>query len=64
MPTEWQHLLVYGIVLLTLGWLAVLWWRGRKRFRRCGGSDDCGCPTGGVKRNPVIERYLKKREDK
>lgn len=57
MGTQIQDFVIYVIVV------AALWFLYRK-FRRtttktgCGG--ECGCVKEDVKRNPVIEKYIKK----
>lgn len=61
MPTDFQSLVVYIIVALTLGFVL----RGALRRRRgtaCGRS--CGCAKNEIKRDPVIERLVRQNEDR
>jgi hypothetical protein len=61
MPTDPQSLLIYAIVVLALSWLG---WRGWRRYaRRTGCGSDCGCEDG-VRRDPVIQRFLERRDRK
>jgi len=56
-----QSLIVYGVVGLTVFWLVRRWFAGRRKpGNACG--DDCGCSKDGVKRNPAIQAYLRKRK--
>lgn len=62
MPTDWQSIVVYLIVLLTLGWMI----RGsvrRRRQTRAGCGKDCGCGDG-LQRDPAIQRFIDRRNEK
>ncbi|MGF1482891.1 MAG: FeoB-associated Cys-rich membrane protein [Opitutales bacterium] len=51
MSEQLQHVIVYGIVALTVGWFAWRLW-GASRTRQKGGcGGDCGCKT--AKQAPV-----------
>lgn len=59
MPVTLQDWIVYAIVLV------VLWWLLRRfvgSLRSRGGCGDCKCGRETVRRNPVIQRYLRRRE--
>lgn len=61
MPVTVQDWIVYALVL------AVVWWllrrlAGSLRSRGGGCGGGCKCARDTVRRNPVIRRYLKKRE--
>ena len=61
MPTNLQSIIVYIIVGLTVFWFVRRWYLGRKKpGNSCG--DDCGCSKDGVRRNPAIQAYLKKKK--
>lgn len=57
MPTNPESLIIYAIVLLTLGWLTRGFWAPRKAKRACG--HDCGCTSP---RHPTIQRILDKKK--
>lgn len=62
MPVDLQHLIVYAVVLGTAGAFvyALLPKRRRAQSATCGSG--CGCDKGGLKRHPVIARWLKRRD--
>ena len=63
MPTTPEHLLIYFIVGFVLVYLVRRFWSSVKGSGKCGGGA-CGCGKGGIKRNPMIEKYIRRRDRK
>jgi len=61
MPTSFEHLLIYGIVLVVLVYLGRRLFCSMRRSGKC--SDNCSCGKGEIQRDPVITNYLKKTKD-
>lgn len=61
MPLSLEHLLIYGVVAVVLVYLVRRFWSSVRKSGKCGGGA-CACGKGGVKRNPVIEKYLRRRD--
>jgi len=60
MPVTFEHLLVYGIVLLVLLYLGRRWICSMRRGGKC--SRNCSCGKEEIRRDPVIANYLKKKD--
>jgi len=63
MPLSLEHLLIYGVVAVVLVYLGRRFRSSMRKRGGCGGGA-CGCGKGGIKRNPVIEKYLRRRDRK
>lgn len=57
MPTDFQHIVIYLIVLGALAMVVRFSLAARKRKPGCG--QNCGCE--GVKRDPSIQRFIDRR---
>ena len=61
MPLSFQHLVIYGIVLLVLLYLGRRLVCAVRQSGRC--SSRCSCGKEEIRRDPVITNYLKKTRD-
>ena len=61
MPFTFEHLIIYGIVLLVLLYLGRRLFCSLRRSGKCGRN--CSCGKGEIRRDPVIANYLKKTKD-
>jgi len=59
MPAQFQHLIIYAVVILCLLYLASQFRRRVKRKGQCG--EGCGCGKE-IRRNPAIQKYICDRE--
>jgi hypothetical protein len=60
MPLSFQHLIVYGIVLIVLFFLVRRFICSLRTSGKC--SKNCSCGKGEIRRDPVITNYLKKHD--
>lgn len=60
MPVSFEHIIIYGIVLLVLLYLGRRLTCSLRQSGKCGSN--CNCGKGEIKRNPVIANYLKKKD--
>jgi hypothetical protein len=60
MPTSFEHIVIYGIVLLVLFYLGRRLFCSLRRSGKC--SDNCTCGKGEIRRDPVITDFLKKEK--
>lgn len=61
MPISLENLLIYGIVLLVLLYLGRRLFCSMRGTGRC--SRNCSCGKEEIRRDPVIDKYLKKQKD-
>jgi hypothetical protein len=62
MPFSLEHLIVYAIVLVVLGFLIRRFVCSLRSSGKC--SRNCSCGKGEIRRDPVITNYLEKTRDK
>jgi hypothetical protein len=58
MPTSFEHIVIYGIVLLVLIYLGRRLFCSMRRSGKC--SDNCTCGKGEIRRDPVITDFINK----
>lgn len=58
MTTNYEDFIIYALVAVCLIYLTLRLIKSASSEGNCGGSCDCG--KGEVKRNPVIQKYLKR----
>jgi len=61
MPLSFEHLIIYGIVLLVLFFLGRRLVCSLRDSGKC--SRNCSCGKNEIRRDPVITDYLKKTKD-
>jgi len=61
MPTSFEHLIIYGIVLIVLLYLGRRLLCSMRGSGKC--SDNCTCGKNEIRRDPVITNYLKKTKE-
>ena len=60
MPVSFEHIVIYGIVLLVLVYLGRRLICSMRSSGKC--NDNCRCGKSEIKRDPVIANYLKKKD--
>ncbi|NDV63233.1 hypothetical protein G0Q06_12275 [Puniceicoccales bacterium CK1056] len=60
MPVSFEHLVIYGIVLVVLFFLGRRFVCSLRSSGKC--SKNCSCGKGEIRRDPVITNYLKKHD--
>ena len=60
MPVSFEHLIIYGIVLVVLFFLGRRFVCSLRTSGKC--SKNCSCGKGEIRRDPVITNYLKKHD--
>ena len=60
MPVSFEHLIIYGIVLIVLFFMGRRFVSSLRSSGKC--SKNCSCGKEEIRRDPVITNYLKKHD--